>query len=89
MLAPHDREYRRILESRRPAYPLTNRIDVFTLTTRYLLQDLLSLLVNTETKVEGQRQRLNKMIRFSPRGAFEKIDRLDKAYISETDVGFY
>lgn len=88
MLAPFDREYRRMIETRVPSYPYTNRNEVFSLSTKYLLQDLLTSLVNSEVKIEEGRQKLNKLSRFSARLAFEKLDRLDKTYISETDVKY-
>lgn len=90
MVAPYSREYRRILENRLPnsTYSLT-RSDVFLQSTKYLIKELFDLLLKSETNLEATRQRLNKLSRFSTRNTFEKLDRLDKSYISESDVISY
>jgi Ca2+-binding EF-hand superfamily protein len=91
VVAPVDREYRRMLEVRLPVsyHSRINKTDVFLPSTKLYLQNLLSLILKSEGRVEGWRQRLTKMPRFNTRIFFEKLDRLDKAYFDETDVNFY
>lgn len=87
VVAPLDREYRRMLEVRLPsAYPSRNKVDVFLPSTKLYFQNLLSLILKSEARVEGWRQRLNKLPRFSVRTMFDRIDRIEKNYISEVDV---
>jgi Ca2+-binding EF-hand superfamily protein len=89
-VAPIDREYRRMLEVRLPsAYPTRNKADVFLPSTKLYFQNLLSLILKSEARVEGWRQRLNKMPRFSVRTTFDRIDRLEKNYITEADVYYF
>jgi len=91
VVAPVDREYRRMLEVRLPVsyHSRINKTDVFLPSTKLYLQNLLSLILKSEGRVEGWRQRLTKMPRFNTRIFFEKLDRLDKAYFDETDVNYF
>lgn len=88
MVAPHAREYRRILESRLPnsEYSVSAKGDIFLSSTKYIIKELFETLLKSETNIEATRQRLNKLSRFSIRNSFEKIDRLDKSFVSSSDV---
>lgn len=88
MIAPNDREYRRMLENRIPSNftPRYNKIDVFLSATKIIFSNLLNNLVRAEARIEGLRQRLNKLPRLNARSLFEKIDSLGKNYFSENDV---
>jgi hypothetical protein len=89
MIAPQDREYRRLLEVRRPTsdyYSRSNRADIFLTATKFNLQSVLRLLISSEVKVEGWRQRLDKTIGFRTKAAFDSIDRADKSYFNESDL---
>lgn len=90
MIAPVDREYRRMLENRLPSnyIPRYNKTDVFLSTTKILFSNFLHTLVRSEARIEGLRQRLSKLPRFNPRNLFEKIDSIGKNYIAESDVIF-
>ena len=89
MVAPVDSEYRRLLETRRPSldyYPRINRADVFLTATKFNLQSVLRLVISSEAKIEGWRQRLERTLGFRIRCAYESIDRLDKGYFNESDL---
>lgn len=88
MLAPVEREFRRKLENRLPSIcnPRHNYADNLLPSTRIALQDLLKLLIRSEVKIEAIRQRLNRISRFSIKNIFEKIDKLDKNYLLDSDV---
>jgi hypothetical protein len=89
MLAPLDREYRRLLEARRPSldyYPRSGRADVFLTATKFNLQSVMRLLISSEAKIEGWRQRLDRTIGFRVKCAFDSIDRDDKGYFNENDM---
>ena len=87
VFASVDREHRNTLESRLPShYRLYLKNDFFSVLTQYGLKDFLNLLLKNESRIEGLRQRLNKMLRFNIREFFEKIERSGKNYINETDV---
>jgi Ca2+-binding EF-hand superfamily protein len=85
---PLDREYSRMLELRLPSTYVSryNRTDVFLPTTKLYLQNLLNAILRNEVRIEAWRQKLNGLVRFNTRLFFEKIDRLDKNYASDTDV---
>jgi Ca2+-binding EF-hand superfamily protein len=91
IVAPLDREYRRMLEGRLPSgfEGRFNKADVFLPTTKLYLQNLMNLHLRSESRIEGWRQRLNKMLRFNTRTIFERIDRLEKGYVNETDLSSY
>jgi hypothetical protein len=89
VFSPVNREYRRTLEDRLPSYSTSYlKTDVFTVLTKLNLKDLFGLLLKYEARIEGWRQRLNKLLRFNIREFFEKIDRASKNYITELDVIF-
>jgi len=89
VFSPLNREYRRTLENRLPSYSTSYlKADVFTVLTKLNLKDLFILFLKYEARIEGWRQRLNKMLRFNIREFFEKIDRASKNYITEHDVFF-
>ena len=81
MLAPQDREYKRILESRRPYYS-----DLSSKTTRNLFSNVLRLLFANERKIDVLRIKLSKSISFRIQNTFERIDRLGKGYIVDSDI---
>lgn len=87
---PLDREYSRMLDLRLPSTYVSryNRAEVFLPTTKLYLQNLLNIILRNEVRVEAWRQKLNKLVRFNTRVFFEKIDRIDKNYASDTDVYF-
>lgn len=91
MVAPLDRDYRRKLESRIPSIcnPRHNKADNLMPSTRLAFQDLLRLLIKSEVKIEAIRQRLNRLSRFSIKNIFEKIDKLDKNYLLDSDVKIF
>lgn len=88
LIAPVDREYRRMVENRLPSNytPKYSKQDVFLATTKSHLQNLFNLHLRAEARLEGWRQTLNKLLRFNIRQLFEKIDRLDKGYFTDADV---
>lgn len=88
MLTPVDAEYRRMLESRIPSLYGSRRFkaDVFLTSTKNTFQDFLRLVLNIESRIELVRQRLNRMVRFNARTMFERVDRLAKGWISDSDV---
>lgn len=88
MLAPVDREYRRKIENRLPSIcnPRHSKSDNLLPSTRLAVQDFLKLLIQTELSLESWRQRLNRLSRFSIKNIFERIDRLDKGYLIDSDV---
>jgi Ca2+-binding EF-hand superfamily protein len=86
MIAPLDREYKRILESRRPSSDYYPRTEAFLSSTRISLQNVLRLLISSETKAESWRQRLDRTVGFRVRSAFDAIDRLEKGYFNESDL---
>jgi len=88
MLTPVDLEYRRMLESRLPSLYSSRRYktDVFLTSTKFAFQDFLRLVLTMETRIELLRQRLNRMVRFNVRTMFERIDRLGKGWVVDTDV---
>ena len=88
VIAPVDREYRRMLEVRLPSNYVSriNKADVFLPSTKLYLQNLLSLILKSEGRIEGWRQRLTKMPRFNTRLIFEKVDRMNYGYFNEADV---
>jgi ribose 1,5-bisphosphokinase PhnN len=59
---------------------------VFLTSTRVAFEDLLRLVLNIESRLEVLRQRLNRMVRFNVRIMFERIDRLGKGWVVDTDV---
>lgn len=87
---PLDREYSRMLELRLPATYVSrySRADVFLPTTKLYMQNLLKSILRNEARVEVWRQKLSRIVRFNTRIVFEKIDRIDKNYASDTDVIF-
>lgn len=91
MIAPLDRDYRRKLENRIPSIcnPRHYKADNLLPSTRLGFQELLRLLIKSEVKVETIRQRLNRLSRFSIKDIFEKIDKLDKNYLLDSDVIIY
>jgi Ca2+-binding EF-hand superfamily protein len=91
MLSPLDREYRRMVENRLPStyLPRYNKSDVFLSTTKLLYTTLLNLLIRSEARLEAWRQRLNKLPRLNWRNIFDKVDRLGKNYLNESDVIIY
>lgn len=88
MVAPLEREFRRKLENRLPSIcnPRHNRADKLLPSTRIAFQGLLRLLIRSEVKIESMRQRLNRLSRFSIKNIFEKIDKLEKNYLLDSDV---
>jgi hypothetical protein len=90
LLAPVDREYRRMLENRLPSSYVSryNKSDVFLPTTKLYLHNFFNLVLRSEARLEGWRQRLNKLPRFNLRSIFQKIDRLDRNSVNEVDVKF-
>jgi Ca2+-binding EF-hand superfamily protein len=90
MVAPLDREYRRMIEGRLPSEYVYryNKSDVLLPTTKVYLQNLFSLMIKSEAKMEGWRQRLNTMVRFDVRRIFDKFDSIEKGYLSESDVKY-
>lgn len=87
MVSPNDKEYKRTLEIRRPSY--IRGPDCFLPSTKFLLQSVLKLIISSEAKVEGWRQRLDRISGFRVRSIFDKIDRIDKGYFHESDlIGF-
>ncbi len=82
-MSPQDREYKRILECRRPY----NAELLYS--TKSLLQIVLRLLFSTERKVESWRQRLDRTPGFRVQVAFDRIDRLGKGYFTDTDFISY
>jgi hypothetical protein len=90
MLTPVDTNYRRMLENRVPSLSSSRRYksDVFLQSTKYALQDFLKLVISMESKIELLRQRLNRMVRFNVRTMFERVDRLGKGSIIDTDVNY-
>jgi hypothetical protein len=89
MLAPLDREYRRLLEARRPSldyYPRSGKADIFLTATKFNLQSVMRLLLSTEVKIEGWRQRLDRTFGFRIKCAFDSIDRDNKGYFIESDL---
>jgi hypothetical protein len=88
MLTPVDAEYRRMLESRIPSLYGSRRYksDVFLTSTKVTFQEFLRLVLNIESRIELVRQRLNRMVRFNARTMFERIDRLAKGWIADSDV---
>jgi len=91
LVSPIDSEYRRMLENRLPSpYELRyNKVDVFLPTTKLYIQNLITLIIKSEVKLEGLRQKLNRMTRFNINSLYGKIDRYDKGFISETDVIYF
>lgn len=88
MLSPVNLEYRRMLESRSPSlYNLRRfKVNVFLTSTKLVFQDFLRLVLSMESRIELLRQRLSRMIRFNVRAIFERIDRLGKGWIIDSDV---
>jgi len=90
VFASVDKEYRNTLENRLPShYRAYLKNEVFSVLTQYGLKDFLNLLLKNEARIEGWRQKMNKMLRFNIREFFEKIERIGKNYISVTDVNLY
>jgi Ca2+-binding EF-hand superfamily protein len=88
IFSPLDREYSRMLELRLPSTYVSryNRTDVFLPTTKLYLQNLFNAILRNEARIEAWRQKLNSIVRFNTRLFFEKIDRIDKNYATDTDV---
>lgn len=88
MICPLDLQFKRILENRLPSLYGSKRYkaDIFLTSTKVCFQDLLRILLNAEIRIEVLRQRLNKLPRFSIRSIFEKIDRVDKGWLVDSDV---
>lgn len=88
MIAPLDRDFRKRLENRLPSIcnPRYNKADNLIPSTRMSFQDLLRLLIRSEAKIEGLRQKLNRLSRFSIKNIFQKIDKLDKNFLIDLDV---
>lgn len=88
MLTPVDNEYRRMLENRVPSLYSSRRFkaDVFLTSTKVTFQEFLRLVLNIESRLEVLRQRLNRMVRFNVRTMFERVDRLAKGWVVESDV---
>jgi hypothetical protein len=90
MLAPVEREFRRKVENRLPSICSNQRNNKaahkFLPSTRIAFQELLRLLIRSEVKIESMRQRLNRLSRFSIKNIFERIDKLDKNYLLDSDV---
>ena len=88
MVAPVEREFRRKLENRLPSISnhRYNKADNLLPSTRIAFQELLILLIRSEIKIESMRQRLNRLNRFSIKNIFERIDKLDKNYLLDSDV---
>ena len=88
MLSPVDGEYRRMLQNRVPSIYGTRRFkaDVFLTSTKITFQEFLRLILNIESRLEVLRQRLNRMVRFNVRTMFERVDRLGKGWVVESDV---
>jgi hypothetical protein len=88
MLTPVNIEYRRMLESRIPSLNNLRRFksDVFLTSTKLIFQEFLRLVLTMESRIELLRQRLNRIIRFNVRTIYERIDRLGKGWIIDTDV---
>lgn len=87
VFSPVDREYRRTLENRLPShYRSYLKTEVFSLLTKLTLKDFFNLILKYEARIEGWRQRLNKLLIFNIREYFEKIDRSGKNFITEADV---
>ena len=88
MLATVDREFRRKLENRLPSIcnPRHNKSDNLLPSTRIAFQNLLRLLIKSEMKIESMRQKLNRLSRFSIKNIFERIDKLEKNYLLDSDV---
>jgi Ca2+-binding EF-hand superfamily protein len=91
MMCPYDKEYRKLLEKRQPSnyVPKYNKADVFLSSTKILLQNLFNVIIKAETKLEGWRQKLNRLPRFILRFFFEQFDRLSKTYLEDEDVIFF
>ena len=90
MVAPVEREFRRKLENRLPSICNLrhNFGDNLLPSTRIAFQNMLRLLIRSEVKIESMRQRLNRISRFSIKNIFERIDKLDKNYLLDSDVCF-
>jgi hypothetical protein len=88
MICPVDLDFKRMLENRLPSLYGSRRYrtDVFLTSTRMCYQDFLRLVLSAEERIEELRQRLNRLSRFSVRTIFEKMDRLGKGWIIDTDV---
>jgi hypothetical protein len=90
MVAPVDRDFRRRLESRLPSIcnPRHNKSDNLLPSTRLAFADLLRLLIRSEVRIEAFRQKMNRLARFSIKNIFQKIDKLEKNYLLDSDVKF-
>ena len=88
MVAPVDRDFRRKIENRLPSIcnPRHNKSDNLLPSTRLTFQDLLKLLIRSEVKIESLRQKMNRLSRFSIKSIFQRIDKLDKNYLLDSDV---
>ncbi len=84
MISPYDKEYKKILEVRRPSY--IKGPDCFLPSTKYLLQTLLHLVITSEAKVEALRQRLDRTVGFRVRASFDKLDLIEKGYFGDSDL---
>ena len=84
MISPNDKEYKRTLEIRRPSY--IRGPDCFLPATKFLLQSVFKLILSSEVRVEGWRQKLERTLGFRIKLAFDKIDRIEKGYFHETDL---
>jgi hypothetical protein len=90
MFAPLNREYRLMLEKRIPKEknPMKHKSDAFLSATRICLQDLLRVFINVECRIEILRQKFNRMPNSDIKSIFNKIDKLEKGYISDIDVTY-
>lgn len=69
--------------------PANRYLDSLLPETRYLLQKLFKMLLNCEAKMEGYRQRLNKLTLFNPRRVFENIDAYVRNSLTTSDLVSY
>lgn len=90
LVTPYEKEYRTMVENRLPSSfrPQFNKADVFLLSTKIYLQNLLRLIINVENKLEGMKIGL-KGARDYLGCIYKDMDRCGMGVFSDLDLADY
>ena len=90
LVTPFEKDYRTMVENRLPSTfsPQYNKADVFLLSTKIYLQNLLRLIISSESKLEAMRLGLDN-VRNNIRCIYGEIDRTGLGVISDLDLSAY
>ena len=91
MLVPYEREYRNIMEKKLPISNNYKFNEGFYLseTTLSLLRNLLNIIINSESKIEDERKKLNKIYNLNIRKFFDEIDKRGFGYFGLMDLKYF